>query len=115
MGEAVHASNSKLPAGPSLLAVALSLGAAAGYFVIWSLNDGISGCGPPGNSPAARTVDAAPFVLPLAAVVIFLAVGATLRWRPSRLVWGVFIVGVTSGILEALVFGLEFLGHRCYA
>jgi hypothetical protein len=98
-----------------LLAVALSVGAAAGYFVVWSLNEGYGGCGPLGDSPAASTVKAAPFLLALAAVVIFLTVGAMRRWRPSTLVWGAVAIGATSGILEALVFWLEFLGHHCYA
>ena len=113
--EAVRDLNSKPDSGASLLAVALSVGAAVGYLVIWSLNEGYGGCGPPGNSAAADTVTAAPFLLPPVAVVIFLTVGALRRWRPSTLVWGVVAIGASSGVLEALVFGLEFLGHRCYA
>jgi hypothetical protein len=114
MRATVHDSNYKPGSDATLLAVVLSLGAAASYLVVWSLHEG-NGCGPPGNTHAASTVKTAPFLLPLAAAVIFVAVGAIGCWRPSTLVWGAVATGVTSGLLEALVFWLEFVGHRCYA
>lgn len=112
---AVHDSNPKPASGAGLLTLALALGAAAGYFIVWSLLGGPDGCGPqPGHSPAGRILDAAPFVLPLAAVAIVLAFGAMRRWRRPSLVWAVLTIVLIGGMLEVFVFALEFLGHRCY-
>jgi hypothetical protein len=112
---AVHDSNPKLASGAGLLTLALALGAAAGYLIVWSLLGGPHGCGPqPGHSPTGRILDAAPFVLPLAAGAIVLAFGATRGWRRSTLVSAVLTIVLIGGVLEVLVFAVEFLGHRCY-
>ena len=112
---AVHDSNPKPDSGAGLLTLALTFGAAAGYFIVWSLLGGPDGCGPrPGHSPAGRILDAAPFVLPLAAVTIVLAFGAMRRWRRSTLVWAPLTIVLIGGMLEVFVFAIEFLGHGCY-
>ncbi len=105
----------KTDSGAGLLTLALAVGAAAGYLIVWSLLGGPDGCGPqPGHSPAGLILDAAPFVLPLAAGAVLIAFGAMRRWRRSTVVRAVLTIVLIGGMLEVFVFAIEFLGHRCY-
>jgi hypothetical protein len=109
----VHAPNPKPDSGASWLTLALAFGAAAAYLLVWYLLGGTDGCGPPGHSTSGRMFGAAPFVLPLAAAGIVLAFGAKRAWRGPTLVWAAMTTIVVSGMLEVLIFLLEFGAHLC--
>jgi hypothetical protein len=109
----VHDPNPKPDSGSVRVALALALGAAAGYWLVWALLGGSDGCGPVGHSSAGRILSASPFVLPLAAVVIFLAVGWVRCWRVSTLVWSAITIIVIGGLLEILVLLHQIGIHQC--
>jgi hypothetical protein len=109
----VQAPNRKSDSSASWLTVALALGAAAAYLLLWAVLGGTDGCGPPGHSTSGRILEAAPFVLPFAAAGILFAFGAKARWRAPALARTSITIVVTSGLLEALILLIEVGVHHC--
>jgi hypothetical protein len=109
----VHEPNPKFDSAASWLALALAVGAAIAYLLLWSLLNGTSGCGPPGHSTSGRIFSAAPFVLPLAAAGVLLVFGATRRWHGPTLARAAITTVGIGGVLEVFVFLLEFAARHC--
>ncbi len=99
------------------LAVALALAAAASYSLVLTVwLPGMDGCGPPGNTTAARIWVIGPFALPCLGALIFVIVGSARRWRRSWLVRGACAVVVLGGMVEFVVFAEVVAGiHHCFA
>jgi hypothetical protein len=92
-----------------LLAVAMG-GAYAG---IWSGLGGITGCGPPGNSSSADLFTLAPFVLPMLAGTVLVALGLKLKWRRRILVTAVLVAVGVAAAAEIFVLFIEIGAHHC--
>jgi hypothetical protein len=95
------------------VALALAAGAAAGYFLAWTLFSGLNGCGPPAHSTQGRLLVAAPFVLPLLATVALFVVASKLRWRRPTVVAAVLTTVGSAAVIEFLIFILQFGAHHC--
>jgi hypothetical protein len=95
------------------LAVALAAAAAAGYFLAWVLFSGLNGCGPPAHSTQGRLLVAAPYVLPLLAVVPLLIIASKLRWRRRTVLTAALTTVGSAAVIEFLIFILQFGTHHC--
>jgi hypothetical protein len=69
--------------------------------------------GKSGHSTAGRVLEAAPFVLPLAAVGIVLGFGSKRRWRVDTVAWRALTIVVIGGMLEVFILLYEVGVHQC--